>query len=83
MITKLQAMESREFHFGECSRVVGPRGGVKLTQTRLRRNGKTQTWVTRPDHFRVPIKTGFYDYGQITQDNAYHVHTLEDCNVRA
>jgi hypothetical protein len=25
---------------------------------RVRRNGKTQTWVTRPDDFRIPCKAG-------------------------
>ena len=24
-----------------------------------RRNGKTQTWKTRPDHFGIPVKYGF------------------------
>ncbi len=37
---------------------------------RARRNGKTQTWKTRPNDFRIPIKHGLYDYGNITQDNA-------------
>lgn len=36
---------------------------------KARRNGKTQTWKTRPDHFRIPIKMGLKSYGQIDQDN--------------
>ncbi len=31
-----------------------------------RRNGRTQTWKTRPDDFRIPIKIGFKSYGNIT-----------------
>ncbi len=26
---------------------------------RIRRNGRTQTWKTRPDDFRIPCKVGF------------------------
>ena len=32
---------------------------------KLRRNGKTQTWKTRPGEFRVPVKCGMYTYGEI------------------
>jgi hypothetical protein len=35
----------------------------------VRRNGKTQTWKTRPTHFRIPIKFGFKNYGEINHDN--------------
>ena len=34
-----------------------------------RRNGRTQTWKTRPNDFRIPIKYGFKEYGQVTQDS--------------
>lgn len=34
-----------------------------------RRNGKTQTWKTRPNEFRIPIKYGFRFYGEITHEN--------------
>ena len=33
----------------------------------VRRNGRTQTWKTRPSEFRIPIKFGFKGYGEITQ----------------
>lgn len=39
------------------------------TPLRVRRNGKTQTWKTRPDEFRVPVKYGLYAYANITNDN--------------
>jgi hypothetical protein len=32
---------------------------------KARRNGKTQTWVTRPDHFSIPIKAGLGVTGRI------------------
>lgn len=31
-----------------------------------RRNGRTQTWKTRPNDFRIPIKIGYNTYGEIT-----------------
>lgn len=34
-----------------------------------RRNGKTQTWKREPNKFRIPIKFGFKNYGEIDQDN--------------
>ena len=36
---------------------------------KVRRNGKTHTWKTRPDEFRIPIKYGFRGHGYITHDN--------------
>jgi hypothetical protein len=30
-----------------------------------RRNGKTQTWKTRPEHFSIPIKYGFRNTARI------------------
>ena len=41
------------------------------TPMRVRRNGKTQTWKTRPNEFRIPVKYGLYGYGDITHDNCH------------
>lgn len=35
----------------------------------VRRNGATKLWKTRPNEFRIPIKIGFRDYGEITERN--------------
>ncbi len=40
------------------------------TPYQVRRNGRTQTWRTRPNEFRIPIKIGFRGYGEITDRNA-------------
>lgn len=32
---------------------------------RLRRNGATQLWKTRPSEFRIPVKAGLKAYGQV------------------
>ena len=37
---------------------------------KVRRNGRTLVWKTRPGQFRIPVKYGLYEYGYITQDNA-------------
>lgn len=47
------------------------------TPLRVRRNGKTQTWKTRPADFKIPIKYGLYECAYITQDNA-HLWQVED-----
>lgn len=78
-VTKEQALTAREFHCGACTRKVGPRGGVTISIETWRRNGKTQTWKTRPEDFRVPIKYGLYNYGDITPSNASIFHVPEDC----
>ena len=45
MITREQALTAQRFHVGECSKVTGPRGGVKVSIVECRRNGQTKTWV--------------------------------------
>lgn len=85
MINKAQALalgagtKQHEIHIGMCVRRVGKRGGVTLLITRCRVNGKCQTWKTRPDDFRLPIKSGLRDCGAITQQNAYMFHVADDC----
>jgi hypothetical protein len=37
-----------------------------------RRNGKTQTWKTRPGHFRIPIKYGFRHASSINHFDLEH-----------
>ena len=79
MITKQQAIESREFHAGECTRHVGPRGGITEKSEVWRRNGKTKTWKTRPEEYSVPVKYGLYGYGHITESDTGLVHVSDDC----
>jgi hypothetical protein len=86
MITKEQAMEASQFHYGNCTLTIGPKGGTKTTQMIWRRNGKTQTWKRSPEKFSVPIKYGLYFYGYIidaddgrgSRDN---FHTVDDCPI--
>lgn len=75
MITKEQALTAKRFH-----------EDAMCTPVRIvtwRRNGATQTWKTRPDDFRIPVKWGLRDYFQITHLNADWFHAEEDCPVLA
>lgn len=40
------------------------------TPLRARRNGKTKTWKTRPNEFRIPAKHGLKECFYITNENA-------------
>jgi hypothetical protein len=86
MISKEQAIElaqsGRWFHYGNCTRVVGPRGGVSEHVVQVRPSGKCQTWKTRPAEFRLPCKHGLYESGEVTERNAASFHTVEDCPIR-
>lgn len=81
MITKKQALDADRFHYGECSRETGPRGGVTEHVKVWRRTGSTKLWKTRPDEFRVPVQFGMRarDHSYITQDNAWDFHTEDEC----
>lgn len=73
MITREQAISESlsEIHFGTCTN--------KESVTKFRRNGRTITWKTRPEDFKVPIKNGLYKYGYLTRDNAAMFHLAKDC----
>lgn len=40
------------------------------TPMRLRVSGRCQTWVRRPDEFKLPVKYGMYESGYLTPQNA-------------
>jgi hypothetical protein len=44
-----------------------------------RRNGKMQTWKTRPQNFRQPVKHGLYQYHAITHLNVSEFHDGARC----
>jgi len=41
----------------------------KPTPIQVRRSGKTQTWKTRPNEFKIPVKYGLYESTYITHLN--------------
>ena len=92
MVTKEQAVELisnvygpvfkyNHFHYGTCTKYVGARGGIKYGCTRVRRNGQTKTWQTRPDEFKIPVKYGLKRYGYIDHNNAKDFHVASECPV--
>jgi len=68
-----------EVHFKECRKTVGPRGGVTITHTIVRVNGKVKTWKREPNRFCIPVKHGLYDSGYITEYSAENYHLPKDC----
>ncbi|HYK70397.1 MAG TPA: hypothetical protein VEV45_20805 [Streptosporangiaceae bacterium] len=73
MITKQDALTADTFHENH-----EPAGKI----FEWRRNGRTQTWVTRPDEFRVPVKYGLRSYGDITEVTAHSYHRADQCPTR-
>lgn len=63
MVTKEQAQSARNFTH------ITLIGSDKLP-VRCRAMGKCQTWKTRPNEFKLPVKHGLYQSFYITQDNA-------------
>lgn len=78
-LTRAGALSGNEFHEGECTRVHGPRGGVREEIILWRVNGAAQTWKTRQDEFRVPVKHGMHTYGALSPDNVERFHLPENC----
>jgi len=64
-----------------CTRTVGPRGGVDVRIVRVRPSGRCQTWKTRPEEFRLPVKYGLYESGEITHRNCESFHLASDCTA--
>jgi len=46
----------------------------------VRRNGRTQTWKTRPGAWRIPIKVGFKTCGELTDATPVATAAGEDAN---
>jgi len=59
MLTDDQILNARQFEHVSLKNADG-------TPLRARRNGKTQTWKTRPDEFRIPVKHGLKNTFNIT-----------------
>ena len=55
-VNAMSAMTANEFWH----RTIKYADGKK--HIRVRRNGRTTTWKTRPGQFRIPVKYGFYEY---------------------
>lgn len=81
-MTREQALNLKHgdtVHFGNCSRTTGKRGGVKESTMACRVTGKVQTWVRSPKRYRVPVKHGLYNSGEIAPENVSQYHLPADC----
>jgi len=78
-VTREQALTENEFHYGECVRTHGPRGGINEEIVQWRRNGATKTWKREPDRFQVPVKYGMRDYSYLDDTNADEFHVAREC----
>jgi hypothetical protein len=76
---KQQALTTNIVHLNGCTRVVGPRGGVKVTIIEARRNGKTRTWKRDANRIEFPVKRGLREYFTIGQHDLDRFHIPEDC----
>jgi hypothetical protein len=79
MVTKEQAIAGGEFHYGECKKIVGPRGGVTIKNEVWRSSGKCKTWKRSPEAFQLPITFGLYNHSYITDTNASLFHPASEC----
>ena len=70
MITYAQACDLTNREFVMLHDSGEDRKGARGALTTARRNGRTQTWKTRPGEFRIPVKIGFKGHGEITHANA-------------
>jgi hypothetical protein len=66
-------------HYRQCTRLIGPRGGIRETSIRYRVNGKVKTWKRQPDRVQVPIKHGLYDYAYLDNFNLEVFHKETEC----
>ena len=89
-LTKEDAVSKNEFHLTHrygtldgCRKIQKPRS-IQKRVVQVRRNGRTQTWKTRPEEWRVPVKYGIRapDQFSITQHEADNWHTPEQCPVK-
>tara|TARA_Y100000310_G_scaffold260163_1_gene268997 strand:+ start:1385 stop:1648 length:264 start_codon:yes stop_codon:yes gene_type:complete len=81
-VTKQQVADNSRFHcetVRKCSRVVGPRGGVKVSIVEVRATGMMKTWKRDTARWNRPVKFGLYESHYIDQSNAGDYHLPEDC----
>ncbi len=75
------ALQTDRFHYGECKKSVGPRGGVTIAREEWRRNGANKTWATDSERFQVPVKYGMRQYGYVCAGNVAEFHAASDCAI--
>jgi hypothetical protein len=86
-LTMAQALSATEFHSiggnKHCTATTTKLGYRKVATVRIRRNGQTKTWKTRPNDFRIPVKYGLRECFYITPDNAHLFCVAGECPICA
>lgn len=61
--------------------INGNRWHVAFQRFNVRRTGMTKRWKTRPTEFRIPVKFGLYESGEITHatHQAWHDGDWQNC----
>lgn len=68
MVKPLSIAQAKGLKYGQTVRMIGWYDSDG-SPSQCRVSGKVQTWKTRPDDFRVPIKRGLYENGEIVPSN--------------
>ncbi len=85
MVTKDQLLAlhyGAELHYTgqhDCTRTVGPRGGVTERITRVRQSGRVKTLKRDAERFEMPVKYGLYESATVDNRNAGNSHLPCDC----
>lgn len=74
-----EAAQASYLHWGNCTRTIGSRGGVKTHSTVCKVNGALKTWKTRPNEYRLPVKHGLRGYGEVTPETISQFHLESEC----
>ena|SRR3990167_9913404 len=77
-----EAARASHIHWGNCTRSIGTRGGIKEHSTVCKVNGVLKVWKTRPNDFRLPVKHGLRGYGEVTPENISQYHLESECPLR-
>jgi hypothetical protein len=82
-IEQAKALTYRQrVHYRTCTKMVGPRGGVKVLTETWWINGHIRLWKYNPELFTIPIKRGLSGpYGYITSENYMNYHLPSECEL--
>lgn len=72
--------KTRYTHYGLAIGCYSTETG-KPHAVKCRVNGALKTWKRNPERFRIPVKYGLYDYGEITNENATDWYLPSECPI--
>lgn len=68
MVKPLTTGQAKSLKYGQWIYIIGWYNADGSPQ-HCKVTGKVQTWKTRPNEFRVPVKRGLYETGEITHNS--------------